>query len=78
MEPTTAGDHGRIEVADDPRDVPGTFAHRLAIDVRTDIYAVLITATGCINLYRVNQLLARRALRILTTEQKRELASKKR
>jgi len=34
MGPTTAGEHGRIEVPDDPRDLPGTFPHRLAIDVR--------------------------------------------
>jgi hypothetical protein len=43
------------------------------IFVRTDVYAVLITATGCVNLFRVNQLLVRRTLRIITTEQEREL-----
>ena len=34
MEPTTPGQRGRIEVPDDPRDLLGTFPHRLAIDVR--------------------------------------------
>jgi putative peptide zinc metalloprotease protein len=43
------------------------------IFVRTDAYAVLITATGCVNLFRVNQLMVRRALRISTAEQEREL-----
>jgi hypothetical protein len=43
------------------------------IFVRTDVYAVLITATGCVNLFRVNQLMVRRALRIMTIEQEREL-----
>jgi len=43
------------------------------IFVRTDVYAVLVTATGCINLFRVNQLMVRRALRIMTADQEREL-----
>jgi hypothetical protein len=43
------------------------------IFVRTDVYALLITSTGCVNLFRVNQLMVRRALRIITTEQEREL-----
>jgi len=43
------------------------------IFVRTDVYALLITATGCVNLFRVNQLVLRRALRIATPEQEREL-----
>ena len=43
------------------------------IFVRTDVYALLITATGCVNLFRVNQLMVRRALRIITSEQEREL-----
>jgi putative peptide zinc metalloprotease protein len=43
------------------------------IFVRTDVYAVLITATGCVNLFRVNQLMVRRALRIITPEEEREL-----
>ena len=34
MEPTTAGEQGRIDVPADPRDLPGTFPHRLALDVR--------------------------------------------
>jgi putative peptide zinc metalloprotease protein len=44
------------------------------IFVRTDVYALLITATGCVNLFRVNQLMLRRSLRIATTEQERELS----
>jgi putative peptide zinc metalloprotease protein len=43
------------------------------IFVRTDVYAVLITATGCVNLFRVNQLMVRRALRITTPTQEQEL-----
>jgi len=34
MEPTTPGEQGRIEVPEDPRDLPGTFPHRLVIHVR--------------------------------------------
>ena len=34
MVPTTVGEPGRIEVPDDARDLPGTFPHRLTIDVR--------------------------------------------
>jgi len=49
-------------------------ASQFFVFARTDVYAVLITATGCVNLYRVNQLLARRALRMLSMEQARELA----
>jgi acyl-CoA thioester hydrolase len=33
MAPTTAGEPGRIEVPEDPRDLPGTFPHRVAMDV---------------------------------------------
>jgi len=44
------------------------------IFVRTDLYALLITATGCVNLFRVNQLMVRRALRLITPEQRQELA----
>jgi putative peptide zinc metalloprotease protein len=43
------------------------------IFVRTDVYAVLITATGCVNLFRVNQLMLRRSLGIITAAQEREL-----
>lgn len=42
---------------------------------RTDLYAVLITVTGCVNLSRVNQLMVRRALRRLDDDQARELAN---
>jgi hypothetical protein len=44
------------------------------IFARTDLYAVLITATGCVNLLRVNHLMVRRAVRRTTPEQERELA----
>jgi putative peptide zinc metalloprotease protein len=40
---------------------------------RTDCYALLTTATGCVNLFRVNQLMVRRGLRVLGPEQRREL-----
>jgi hypothetical protein len=43
------------------------------IFVRTDVYAVLITAAGCVNLSRVNQLMVRRTLRIMTPQQEEEL-----
>ena len=43
------------------------------IFVRTDVYALLVNATGCVNLFRVNQLMVRRALRLTTPEQDREL-----
>ena len=42
--------------------------------LRTDLYAVLITATGCVNLLRVNELLVRRTLRRITPAQREELA----
>jgi hypothetical protein len=44
------------------------------IFARTDVYALFVTATGCVNLFRVNQLMVRRALRRLTPEQAGELA----
>jgi putative peptide zinc metalloprotease protein len=44
------------------------------IFARTDLYAVLITATGCVNLLRVNQLLVRRAVHRTTAAQEKELA----
>jgi hypothetical protein len=44
------------------------------IFVRTDVYALLVTATGCVDLFRVNQLLMRRTLRLITPEQRAELA----
>jgi hypothetical protein len=43
------------------------------IFVRTDVYALLVNATGCVNLFRVNSLLVRRTLRLTTPEQEREL-----
>jgi putative peptide zinc metalloprotease protein len=43
------------------------------IFARTDLYAVLITATGCVNLWRVNQLRLLRLVRRLTLPQQREL-----
>ena len=49
-------------------------ASQFFVFVRTDVYAILVTATGCVNLFRVNQLLARRALRLLSSDQERELA----
>ena len=36
---------------------------QLWIFMRTDVYALFVTATGCVNLWRVNQLLVRRTLR---------------
>jgi putative peptide zinc metalloprotease protein len=50
-------------------------ASQFFVFARTDVYALLITATGCVNLSRVNQLLVRRTLRKLSTEQARELAA---
>jgi hypothetical protein len=44
------------------------------IFARTDLYAVLVTATGCINLWRINQLRLLRLARRLTADQQRELA----
>jgi hypothetical protein len=43
--------------------------------LRTDLYAVLATAAGCHNLWRVKTLLMRRALKILTPAQAAELAT---
>jgi hypothetical protein len=42
---------------------------------RTDCYALLTTATGCVNLFDVNRLMVRRALRQITPEQRAELAA---
>ena len=44
------------------------------IFLRTDLYAVLVMATGCRNLWRIKSLLLRRALGRLTDEQAAELA----
>jgi putative peptide zinc metalloprotease protein len=43
--------------------------------MRTDVYAVLITATGCVNLWRVNQLRLLRIVRPLNAAQQHELAT---
>jgi hypothetical protein len=44
------------------------------IFARTDVYALLVTATGCTNLYRVTQLSWLRALRWASPAQRQELA----
>ena len=44
------------------------------IFVRTDVYAVLVTATGYVNLSRVTRLTVRRSLRLTSPEHERELA----
>jgi hypothetical protein len=41
--------------------------------MRTDLYAVLVTATGCVNLWRINQLRLLAMVRPLSPEQRREL-----
>jgi putative peptide zinc metalloprotease protein len=41
--------------------------------LRTDIYAVLATATGCLNLWRVTRLTVRARLRLATAAQREEL-----
>jgi hypothetical protein len=52
----------------------GRIVTQFWIFLRTDMYAVLITATGCVNLWRVNQLLLKRAVRRrLSTAERREL-----
>lgn len=43
--------------------------------MRTDLYAVLITATGCINLWRINQLRLLALVRRLNVAQQAELAA---
>jgi putative peptide zinc metalloprotease protein len=43
--------------------------------MRTDVYALLITATGCVNLWRVNQLRLLRMLRRASETQRQELDS---
>ena len=42
--------------------------------LRTDIYAVLATATGCLNLWQVTRLTVRARLRLATAAQRAELA----
>lgn len=48
-------------------------AAQFYVFTRTDVYAVLITATGCVNLWRINQLRLLSKVRQLNTEQRREL-----
>ncbi|GAA3435159.1 hypothetical protein [Kutzneria kofuensis] len=48
-------------------------ASQCFVFLRTDIYAVLLTAAGCFDLWRVNQLLLRRRLRLITPAQRQEL-----
>ena len=48
-------------------------ASQLWIFMRTDVYALLVAATGCVNLWRVNQLVIRRMLRRLRDDEAREL-----
>jgi hypothetical protein len=43
--------------------------------MRTDMYALLITATGCVNLWRVNQLRLLGLVRRLNASQRQELAA---
>ena len=52
-----------------------SMAWQCLLFMRTDLYAVLVTGTGCHNLWRVKTLLLRRALRILSPEQAAELAT---
>lgn len=49
-------------------------AAQFFVFTRTDLYAVLITATGCVNLWRVNQLRLARMVVRLSPEHERELA----
>ena len=46
---------------------------QFCVFMRTDLYAVLITATGCVNLWRVNQLRLTNKLRRLSAEERHEL-----
>lgn len=48
---------------------------QFVVFLRTDIYAVLITGLGCVNLTRVSRLRIARACRRLTDAQEREFAS---
>ncbi|TMR07911.1 hypothetical protein ETD86_50030 [Nonomuraea turkmeniaca] len=52
-----------------------TMLWQFMLFLRTDLYAVLATATGCRNLWRVKTLLLRRALGRLTPAQAAELAT---
>jgi len=52
-----------------------SMAWQCLLFLRTDLYALLVTGTGCHNLWRVKTLLLRRALRNLTPAQATELAT---
>lgn len=49
-------------------------ASQFWVFARTDLYAVLVTATGCVNLQHVTRLMLRAALRLATSGQLGELA----
>jgi putative peptide zinc metalloprotease protein len=51
----------------------GAIVVQFCVFMRTDLYAVLITATGCVNLWRVNQLRLTSKLRRLSAEEWHEL-----
>ena len=50
-------------------------AFQTLVFLRTDLYAVLVTALGCFNLYRVSALVLRRRLRVLRPAEAAELAA---
>lgn len=52
----------------------GRIVTQFWIFMRTDMYAVLLTATGCVNLWRVNQLMLKRTFRRINEDERRELA----
>jgi putative peptide zinc metalloprotease protein len=51
------------------------FCFQLLVFLRTDLYAVLVTAAGCRNLWQVKSLLLRGAFGRLTPDQRRILAA---
>src|SRR5579875_2126614 len=51
-----------------------TFSLQFVVFLRTDIYAVLITGLGCVNLTRISRLRLARAYRRLTAAEEREYA----
>ena len=55
--------------------VVAVMAWQCLIFLRTDLYAVLVIATGCRNLWRVKTLLLRRALGLLRQPEQAELAA---
>jgi putative peptide zinc metalloprotease protein len=50
-------------------------AFQTLVFLRTDLYAVLVTALGCFNLYRVSALVLRRRFRVLRPAEATELAA---